>query len=81
MREWRLVSDHIDCVVALGGFTWQVVAPGGRVGDASRGSGYPASLPSWECAATGCYHEPAQATGRLTPTMLDDREAKLAGIE
>ncbi len=53
LAKWRLVSDRIRAIVALGRFAWQVAlrlagasAPGGR-GSAT------ASLPSWE-PVCGC---------------------------
>lgn len=86
--EWRLVSDHIRAIVALGGFAWQVAL---RLAGAS---GTPKPRFSHGVVTElgagvrllGCYHPSQQNmfTGRLTPTMLDDifREAKkLAGIE
>lgn len=86
--EWRLVSDHVRVIVALGGFAWQVAL---RLPDASGmrkprfGHGAVAELPSG-VRLLGCYHPSQQNmfTGRLTPAMLDDifRDAKkLAGIK
>lgn len=86
--EWRLVSDHIRAIVALGGFAWQVAL---RLAGASGtpkprfGHGVVTELGAG-VRLLGCYHPSQQNmfTGRLTPTMLDDifREAKkLAGIE
>src|SRR5262245_32169430 len=83
--EWRLVSEHVRVVVALGGFAWQIAlrlvsgAPKPRFGHgvvAELGSGL---------RLLGCYHPSQQNmfTGRLTPVMLDDifTDAKrLAGI-
>ena len=83
--EWRLVSEHVRVIVALGGFAWQIAlrlvsgAPKPRFGHgvvAELGSGL---------QLLGCYHPSQQNmfTGRLTPVMLDDifSEAKrLAGI-
>jgi uracil-DNA glycosylase family 4 len=85
--EWRLVSDDVRVIVALGGFAWQValglpVAAGMR--KPRFGHGVVAELPSG-VRLLGCYHPSQQNmfTGRLTPAMLDDifQEAKqLAGI-
>ncbi len=89
--EWRLVSDHVRTIVALGGFGWQIALrlPGAT---AIRGKPKPrfghgvvADLPSG-VRLLGCYHPSQQNmfTGRLTPAMLDDIfiEAKrLAGIK
>ena len=86
--EWRLVSDQVRVIVALGGFAWQValrlpVASGMR--KPRFGHGVVAELPSG-VRLLGCYHPSQQNmfTGRLTPAMLDDifRDAKkLAGVK
>lgn len=92
--EWRLVSEHVRTIVALGGFGWQIALrlPGGTEMRAMRGMRKPrfghgvvAELPSG-VRLLGCYHPSQQNmfTGRLTPAMLDDIfiEAKrLAGIK
>jgi uracil-DNA glycosylase len=86
--EWRLVSDHVRVIVALGGFAWQIAlrlpaqsgAPKPRFGHgvvAELGSGV---------QLLGCYHPSQQNmfTGRLTPEMLDDvfgTAKRLAGIK
>ncbi len=86
--EWRLVSDHVRVVVALGGFAWQVAL---RLPVASGlpkprfGHGVVAELGSG-VRLLGCYHPSQQNmfTGRLTPVMLDDvfgDAKKLAGIK
>ncbi|BBX95595.1 hypothetical protein MLAC_08890 [Mycobacterium lacus] len=88
--EWRLVSDHVRAIVALGGFAWQVALrlPGlaGIAGTRKPkfGHGVVAELPSG-VRLLGSYHPSQQNmfTGKLTPAMLDDifRDAKrLAGI-
>lgn len=85
--EWRLVSDDVKVIVALGGFAWQAAL---RLPDAVGmrkprfGHGVIAELPSG-VRLLGCYHPSQQNmfTGRLTPAMLDDtfRDAKqLAGV-
>src|ERR1700758_2590949 len=86
--EWRLVSDHVRVIVALGGVAWQIAlrlpalsgAPKPRFGHGGR-----AELPSG-VRLLGCYHPSQQNmfTGRLTPAMLDDifiDAKKLAGIK
>jgi uracil-DNA glycosylase family 4 len=85
--EWRLVSDQVQVIVALGGFAWQVALrlPGASgVRKPRFGHGVVAELPSG-VRLLGCYHPSQQNmfTGRLTPAMLDDvfRDAtRLAGI-
>ncbi|BBZ42945.1 hypothetical protein MPRM_02260 [Mycobacterium parmense] len=74
--EWRLVSDHVRVIVALGGFAWQLAlqlpgAPG--VPRPRFGHGVVAELSSG-VRLLGCYHPSQQNmfTGRLTPMMLDD---------
>ncbi|OBA77925.1 hypothetical protein A9W99_25400 [Mycobacterium sp. 1164966.3] len=86
--EWRLVSDDVRVIVALGGFAWQIALrlTGAAIKPKPRfGHGALAELPSG-VRLLGCYHPSQQNmfTGRLTPAMLDDiftsaREA--AGIE
>jgi uracil-DNA glycosylase family 4 len=86
--EWRLVSEDVRVVVALGGFGWQIALrlPGTSMGRKPRfGHGVVADLAPG-VRLLGCYHPSQQNmfTGRLTPAMLDDvfREAKgLAGIK
>jgi len=86
--EWRLVSDHVRAVVALGGFAWQIALrlPGVAGMRKPRfGHGVVAELPSG-VRLLGCYHPSQQNmfTGRLTPAMLDDifiDAKKLAGIK
>lgn len=89
--EWRLVSDHVRAVVALGGFGWQIALrlPGVAGTAATRkprfGHGVVADLAPG-VQLLGCYHPSQQNmfTGRLTPAMLDDvfRKAReLAGIK
>jgi uracil-DNA glycosylase len=86
--EWRLVSDHVRVIVALGGFAWQIAL---RMAGASKtpkprfGHGVVAELGSG-VRLLGCYHPSQQNmfTGRLTPVMLDDIFASaknLAGIK
>jgi uracil-DNA glycosylase family 4 len=85
--EWRLVSEHVRVIVALGGFAWQVALrlPGiAGIPKPRFGHGVVAELPSG-MRLLGCYHPSQQNmfTGRLTPAMLDDifRAArKQAGI-
>jgi uracil-DNA glycosylase len=74
--EWRLVSDHVRVIVALGGFAWQIALrlPGAIGTPKPRfGHGVVAELPSG-VRLLGCYHPSQQNmfTGRLTPAMLDD---------
>ena len=86
--EWRLVSDHVRAIVALGGFAWQIALrlPGASGMRKPRfGHGAVAELPSG-VRLLGCYHPSQQNmfTGRLTPAMLDDvftEAKKLAGIK
>ena len=86
--EWRLVSDHVRAIVALGGFAWQIALrlPGASGMRKPRfGHGAVAQLPSG-VRLLGCYHPSQQNmfTGRLTPVMLDDvftEAKKLAGIK
>jgi uracil-DNA glycosylase len=93
--EWRMVSPHVQVVVALGGFAWQVAlrllgaAPRSQEAAKPRfGHGAVAELPSG-VRLLGCYHPSQQNmfTGRLTPAMLDDifsdarKMAGLTGIE
>jgi uracil-DNA glycosylase len=73
--EWRLVSDHVRVIVALGGFAWQIALrlPGASGMPKPRfGHGAVAQLPSG-VRLIGCYHPSQQNmfTGRLTPAMLD----------
>lgn len=88
--EWRLVSDDVRAIVALGGFGWQVALrlPGAPKMPGTRkpafGHGAVAELGSG-VRLLGCYHPSQQNmfTGRLTPAMLDDiftKAKKLAGI-
>jgi uracil-DNA glycosylase len=74
--EWRLVSEHVRVIVALGGFAWQIALrlPGAVAAPKPRfGHGVVAELPSG-VRLLGCYHPSQQNmfTGRLTPAMLDD---------
>ncbi|HWT48398.1 MAG TPA: uracil-DNA glycosylase [Mycobacterium sp.] len=86
--EWRLVSDHVRVIVALGGFAWQIALrlPGASGARKPRfGHGVVAELQSG-VRLLGCYHPSQQNmfTGRLTPVMLDDifgNAKKLAGIK
>ncbi|KBZ58980.1 hypothetical protein K875_04535 [Mycobacterium [tuberculosis] TKK-01-0051] len=86
--EWRMVSEDVRVVVALGGFGWQIALrlPGTVAGRKPRfGHGVVADLAPG-VRLLGCYHPSQQNmfTGRLTPAMLDDvfRDAKeLAGIK
>jgi uracil-DNA glycosylase len=86
--EWRLVSDHVRTIVALGAFGWQIALrlPGVTASPKPRfGHGAVAELPSG-VRLLGCYHPSQQNmfTGRLTPAMLDDifiEAKKLAGIK
>ncbi len=86
--EWRLVSDHVRVIVALGGFAWQValrLPPAAGVPKPRFGHGAVAELGSG-VRLLGCYHPSQQNmfTGRLTPVMLDDifsNARKLAGIK
>ena len=86
--EWRLVSDHVRVIVALGGFAWQValrLPAAAGIPKPRFGHGVVAELGSG-VRLLGCYHPSQQNmfTGRLTPTMLDDifgNAKKLAGIK
>lgn len=86
--EWRLVSEHVRVIVALGGFAWQIALrlPGASEMRKPRfGHGVVAQFAPG-VRVIGCYHPSQQNmfTGRLTPAMLDDvfRDAKrLAGIK
>jgi uracil-DNA glycosylase len=86
--EWRLVSDRVRAIVALGGFAWQIALrlPGGAGAPKPRfGHGVVAELGSG-VQLLGCYHPSQQNmfTGRLTPEMLDDifgKAKRLAGIK
>ena len=86
--EWRLVSDHVRAIVALGGFAWQValrLPAASGVPKPRFGHGVIAELGSG-VRLLGCYHPSQQNmfTGRLTPVMLDDvfsNAKKLAGIK
>jgi uracil-DNA glycosylase family 4 len=94
--EWRLVSDHVRVVVALGGFAWQVTLRMLRDGiEQATQKSEPKPKPRFGHGATtllpsglrlmGCYHPSQQNmfTGRLTPAMLDDifaDAAQRAGI-
>jgi uracil-DNA glycosylase family 4 len=74
--EWRLVSDHVRVVVALGGFAWQIALrlPGPSATRKPRfGHRVLADLTPG-VRLLGCYHPSQQNmfTGRLTPAMLDD---------
>jgi uracil-DNA glycosylase len=90
--EWRLVSDHVRVIVALGGFAWQIalrlpgLLPKGPGAPRPRfGHGVVADLGTG-VQLLGCYHPSQQNmfTGRLTPVMLDDvfgKGKRLAGIK
>jgi uracil-DNA glycosylase len=86
--EWRLVSDHVRAIVALGVFAWQIALrlPGASGTRKPRfGHGAVAELPNG-VRLLGSYHPSQQNmfTGRLTPAMLDDvfvEAKKLAGIK
>ena len=89
--EWRLVSEHVRAIVALGGFAWQIALrlpgplPDGAGAPKPRfGHGVVAELGTG-VRLLGCYHPSQQNmfTGRLTPAMLDEvfgNAKKLAGI-
>ena len=85
--EWRLVSEYVRVIVALGGFAWQSALRLPGVSGLRKprfGHGAVAELEPG-VRLLGCYHPSQQNmfTGRLTPEMLDDifTEAKrLAGI-
>lgn len=92
--EWRLVSEHVRAIVALGGFAWQVAlrlaaqpTAGSGVSSGRKppfGHGAVAELASG-VRVLGCYHPSQQNmfTGKLTPAMLDDifaKAKKAAGI-
>jgi uracil-DNA glycosylase family 4 len=86
--EWRLVSEHVRVIVALGGFAWQIALRLPGVSGAPKprfGHGVVAELGSG-VRLLGCYHPSQQNmfTGRLTPVMLDDifsKAKRLAGIK
>jgi uracil-DNA glycosylase family 4 len=74
--EWRLVSEHVRVIVALGGFAWQIAlrlaadqVPKPRP---KFGHGAVAELGP-RLRLLGCFHPSQQNmfTGRLTPAMLD----------
>ncbi|MBY0442743.1 MAG: uracil-DNA glycosylase, partial [Mycobacteriaceae bacterium] len=74
--EWRLVSEHVRVIVALGGFAWRIVgqlAGAAGTGKPPFGHGAVGKLASG-VPVLGCYHPSQQNmfTGRLTPAMLDD---------
>ena len=85
--EWRLVSEHVSVIVALGGFAWQIALrlPGlSGMRKPRFGHGVVAEMESG-ARLLGCYHPSQQNmfTGRLTPVMLDDIFASaknLAGV-
>jgi uracil-DNA glycosylase len=89
--EWRLVSDHVRAIVALGGFAWQIamrlpgpLPVGAGAPNPRFGHGVVAELGTG-VQLLGCYHPSQQNmfTGRLTPAMLDDvfgKAKRLAGI-
>ena len=85
--EWRLVSEHVRVIVALGGFAWQIALrlPGlSGMRKPRFGHGVVAEMESG-ARLLGCYHPSQQNmfTGRLTPVMLDDIFASaknLAGV-
>ena len=85
--EWKLVSEHVRAIVALGGFAWQIALrlPGVSSPPKPRfGHGVVAELQSG-VRLFGCYHPSQQNmfTGKLTPAMLDDvftNAKRLAGI-
>ena len=86
--EWRLVSEHVRVIVALGGFAWQIALRLPGVAGAPKprfGHGVVAELGTG-VQLLGCYHPSQQNmfTGRLTPVMLDDiflKAKRLAGIK
>jgi uracil-DNA glycosylase family 4 len=86
--EWRLVSEHVRAIVALGGFAWQIALRLPAAAGAPKprfGHGVVAELGSG-VQLLGCYHPSQQNmfTGRLTPEMLDDifgKAKRLAGIK
>jgi uracil-DNA glycosylase family 4 len=86
--EWRLVSEHVRVIVALGGFAWQIALRLPGVSGAPKprfGHGVVAELGSG-VRLLGCYHPSQQNmfTGRLTPVMLDDifsKAKRLAGFK
>ncbi|OBG33932.1 uracil-DNA glycosylase [Mycobacterium sp. E3198] len=85
--EWRLVSEHVQVIVALGGFGWQIALrlPGlSGLRKPRFGHGVAVELETG-VRLLGCYHPSQQNmfTGRLTPEMLDDvftEAKKLAGV-
>jgi len=86
--EWRLVSEHVRVIVALGGFARQIALRLPGVAGAPKprfGHGVVAELGTG-VQLLGCYHPSQQNmfTGRLTPVMLDDiflKAKRLAGIK
>jgi uracil-DNA glycosylase len=86
--EWRLVSEHVRAIVALGGFAWQIALRLSALSGAPKprfGHGVVAGLGSG-VQLLGCYHPSQQNmfTGRLTPEMLDNvfgKAKRLAGIK
>lgn len=85
--EWRLVSEHVRVIVALGGFGWQIALrlPGlSGMRKPRFGHGVAVELETG-VRLLGCYHPSQQNmfTGRLTPEMLDDvfvGAKRLAGV-
>ena len=86
--EWRLVSDHVRVIVALGGFAWQIALRLAGVSGTRKPRFGHEAVAELEAGVRllGCYHPSQQNmfTGRLTPVMLDDvfsNAKRLAGIK
>ncbi|HET7073928.1 MAG TPA: uracil-DNA glycosylase [Mycobacterium sp.] len=86
--EWRLVSDHVRVIVALGGFAWQIALRLAGVSGVRKPRFGHEAVAELEAGVRllGCYHPSQQNmfTGRLTPVMLDDvfsNAKRLAGIK
>ena len=92
--EWRLVAEHVQVIVALGGFAWRAALQMVRTGGGSVGTPVPkfghaaeavVETAVGEVLLVGCYHPSQQNTftGKLTAAMLDDvfvRAGNAAGI-
>lgn len=85
--EWRLVSEHVRAIVALGSFAWRTALQLAGVAGASKPPFSHGAVwqPASGAPVLGCYHPSQQNmfTGRLTPAMLDDiflSAKKMAGI-